>query len=141
MAQDSQTSNNVGWLEASGLLHIFRLSGLAVHPAKLGIGLAAIILTFMLGTVLDAVWVGHGTTDTAISGFIQARELDQPYEEVKGDRGIFAVWREHELRSVLGLLGSSIPGASLAAGTPVGKYVQAYSHARPLRSLRKRKLR
>lgn len=135
MAQDSQTSNNVGWLEASGLLHIFRLSGLAVHPAKLGIGLAAIILTFMLGIALDAVWVGHGTTDTAVSEFIRARELDQPYEEAKGDRGIFAVWREHELRSVLGLLGSSLPGASLAAGTPVGTYVQAYSHAGPLRNL------
>ncbi len=134
MTENSRT--NVGWLEASGLPHILRMLGLAVHPAKLGIGLVAIFLTCVLGMVLDVVGgVGGGVTDTAITRFIEARELDQPYEEAEGDHGVFEVWRQHERRCVLGLLASSLPGASAAAGTPVGTYVQAHARAKPLRNL------
>ncbi len=136
MAEDSRTSEGVGWLEASGLPHILRMLGLAVHPAKLGIGLVAIFLTCVLGVMLDFVGgVRGGVQDTAITRFIEARELDQPYEETQGDRGVLAVWRVHERRCVLGLLASSLPGASLATGTPVGTYVEAHSRANPLRNL------
>ncbi len=135
MAEDSQASNRIGWLEASGLLHIFRTLGMAVHPAKLGIGLIAIILTFVLGMVLDAIWkTGGGVHEEAITRFVRERELDQPYEELTGDHGIFEVWREYERRCVLGLLGSSVPAASVAAGTPVGNYVESHSRAQPLRN-------
>lgn len=136
MAQQSQTPSTSGWLDASGLLHIFRTLGLAVHPAKLGIGLVAIVLTFALGWLLDWVWMtGGGVEPTAITQFVQARELDQRYDETEGEHGIFEVWREHERRCVLGLLGSSVPGASVAAGTPVGTYVAEHARARPLRNL------
>ncbi len=135
MARDSQTSKDLGWVEASGLLHILRTLGLAVHPAKLGIGLIAILLTFALGGLLDWVWMlRSGVEATAIAEFIQARELDQLYVEQGGDHGIFEVWREHERRCVLGLLGSSVPGASVAAGTPIGRYVATHSDAQPLRN-------
>jgi hypothetical protein len=135
MAQYSQTSNGVGWLEASGLLHILRTLGMAVHPAKLSIGLVAIFLTFVLGGLLDWVWSSRGgVEEAAITKFIQSKELDAPYEEGAGDHGIFEVWREHERQCVLGFLGSSVPGASVAAGTPVGTYVESHSYARPLRN-------
>ena len=136
MAENSRTSNGVGWLEASGLPHILRMLGLAVHPAKLGIALVAIFLTCVLGMVLDVVGgLRGGVQDSAITGFIEARELDQTYEEAQGDHGILEVWRVHERRCVLGLLTSSLPGASLATGTPVGTYVEAHSRANPLRNL------
>jgi hypothetical protein len=135
MAKDLQASDRIDWLEASGLLHIFRTLGLAIHPAKLGIGLIAIILTFALGMVLDAIWkTGGAVDDTAIARFVQARELDQPFEEPEGERGIFEVWREHERRCILGLLGSSLSWASFEPGTPVGNYVATHSEARPLRN-------
>ncbi len=136
MTQDSQNSNGGGWLEASGLSHILRMLGLAVHPAKLGIGLVAIFLTCAFGMVLDVVGgVRGGVADTAITRFIEAREADQQYEEPQGDHGVFEVWRKHERRCVLGLLASSLPGASVAAGTPVGTYVRAHARANPLRNL------
>jgi hypothetical protein len=136
MTGEPKTSNKSGWLEASGLLHILRSLGLAVHPAKLGLGLVGIILTFVLGGLLDLIWSTRGgVEETAITEFIQARELDRPYHEPDGKHGIFEVWREHERACVLGLLGSSLPGASVAIGTPLGTYVQAHAHAGPLRNL------
>lgn len=135
--KDSQhTDRGDGWLEASGLVHIFRTLGLAVHPAKLGLALAAIILTFVLGWVLDAIWTrGGGVDETAIARFISARELDQPYVEPSGSLGMFRVWREHERSHLLGFLGSTIPGSSVAAGTPVGSYVESHTNAGPLSNL------
>ena len=61
--------------------------------------------------------------------------MDRTYQEAEGAYGVFEVWREHERRCVLGLMGSSLPGTSLAAGTPVGTYVEAHSYDRPLRNL------
>ena len=49
MAQDSQSSDRIDWVEASGLRHILRMLGFAVHPAKLGLALAGLILMFLLG--------------------------------------------------------------------------------------------
>lgn len=125
-----------GWLEASGLLHLFRILGLSVQPAKLGIALGAIIATFALGVALDWFWTANGGIhEDAVSRYITARSASAPYEEPDGEHGIFYVWREHERRCILGLLGSSIPGSSVAAGTPVGTYVQTHSAARPLHNL------
>ena len=52
-ARDNNDTNGAGWLESSGLPHILRTLGLAVQPAKLGIALAAIVLTCVWGTLLD----------------------------------------------------------------------------------------
>ncbi|RME39110.1 MAG: hypothetical protein D6788_06125 [Planctomycetota bacterium] len=136
MTQQPEASTGRDWIEASGLLHIFRTLGLAVQPAKLGIGLTAIIVTFLFGWLLDAVWMTHGgVARDAISQFILARHLDAPYEEPAGEYGIFHVWRDHQRRCILGLLGSSIPGASVAAGTTIGSYMETHSTAQPLENL------
>lgn len=136
MKDSNLTGRGDGWLEASGLLHIFRTLGLAVHPAKLGLALAAIILTFVLGWVLDGIWTrGGGVDETAIVRFISARELDQPYVEPTGTLGLFQVWREHERRYLLGFLGSSIPGSWVSAGTPPGASVEGLSYAQPFGNL------
>lgn len=136
MAGVKKSSVQGDWLEASGLLHIFRTLGLAVQPAKLGVGLVAIIVTMIFGWALDGIWKmgGGGVDPQAIGQFIQAHEFDQPYADVEGDRGIFETWREHERLCVLGLLGSSVPGASVAAGTPLGAYMETHSRAQPLRN-------
>lgn len=136
MTNVGQDGSGRGWLEASGLLHLFRILGLSVQPAKLGIALGAIIATFAMGVVLDWFWSANGGIgEDAVSQYIEARKTSAQYEEPAGEHGIFHVWREHERRCVLGLLGSSIPGSSVAAGTPVGTYVQKHSAARPLHNL------
>lgn len=116
------------WLEASGLLHFFRTLAISVQPAKLAIGLVAIVATGLFGLVLDTVWRvgGAGVENSTIEQFIRARELDVPFQEPEGDQGIFEVWRAHEERSVLGLMASCIPGTSLVAGTPFGALMQTH---------------
>lgn len=136
MSREPHPSSSTGWLEGSGLLHIFRTLGLAVHPAKLGLALATIILTFILGTFLDWAWLVRGGVDEhAIDRFMVSHEQGQPYEARTGTHGIFEVWKEHEKRCVFGLLGSSAPGPSVATGTPVGAYLEVQSRFRPLRNL------
>ncbi|MBI4719362.1 MAG: hypothetical protein HY763_16325 [Planctomycetes bacterium] len=136
MAAQPAPTNTQSWLEGSGLLHIFRTLGLAVHPAKIGLALGTIILTFVFGTALDWVWSVRGGVDKdAIDRFVVARESGQPYTEQKGDYGIFEVWREHGQRCVFNLMGSSVPGTSVAAGTTVGTYLETHSQTRPLRNL------
>jgi hypothetical protein len=122
-----------GWLEKSGLPHIFRVLGMAVHPAKLGVALAAIFLTFAFGGLLDVVWPG-GVSADAIDRFILARQTNVGYEPADGEQGVFGVWIAHERRCVQGLLGSSVPGVSLAAETPVGRFVEAHARYQPIRN-------
>lgn len=129
--------NTIGWLEASGMPHIVRTLGLAVQPTKLGIGLVAITLTCVLGSVLDAVWKGasHGVEFDAITRLIESREHGRAFSEFTGDRGVFEVWGTHQRRCIAGLLGSSVPLASVAARTTLGTIVEAHSNTSPLDNL------
>lgn len=135
-ASPPASDNHRTWLEDSGLLHIFRTLGMAVQPAKLGLALLAIMATFVFGALLDRVWCLRGGVDAAaIDRFIIAQELGGAYETLPGDHGIFEVWREHAQRSIFGLMGSTVPGTSMAAGTSLGEYLATHANMRPLRSL------
>ncbi len=123
------------WLQRSGLLHLFRIVGLALHPAKLALGLGAIAATFMFGSLLDFAWVNQGIDQAAIDRYMVAQELEQPFEHAAGEHGIFEVWREHTQRCVFGFMSSTLPGSSVAHGTPVGKYLQANARFYPLQNL------
>lgn len=126
-----------GWLEAGGLRHILRTLGMALHPAKLGLALAAIILTFVLGGFLDWVWPSGSRVDaTAVTRLINSCQLGQTYEEPKGSLGLFHVWRAHERSCVLGLLGSLIPGSSVVVAMPAGGAFESHAHSGVLHSLR-----
>lgn len=135
MTDSNSVQEPTGWLEASGLPHILGSLSLAVHPAKLGIAVLAIVLTIALGGVLDLAWRPIDGVDAgAIDAFIHARQTGTPYVEASGDSGLFEVWRAHQRRCVLGLLGSSVPGASLAADTPVGRLIESHAQYQPLRN-------
>lgn len=121
MTTESKASSGSDWLEACGLCHILRTLGLAVHPAKLGIALGAILVTLLFGALLDFGWSFRGgVDDSAIARFVEARYVGETPEEMPGDSGIFAVWQKHERRCVHGLLTSCIPGIATVIGTPVG---------------------
>lgn len=123
---DRTDSDTTEWLEASGLRHILRTLGLAAHPGKLGIGLAAILATLLMGWVLDAIWtVRGGVGETAIAEYTHARVMDAAYTEPKGDHGIFEVWRRHEQRSLRGLLHGPVPDASIGGRMSIRPIVMA----------------
>lgn len=136
MANEPDEVNSIGWMDAIGLPQILRILGVALHPSKLALALAAIFLTFALGGVLDWFWTrGGGIEGQAITSFIAARADGRTYEEGEGSHGIFEVWRHHEQRCVTGLLGATLPETSLATGTSVGAYVRSLSANRPLPNL------
>ncbi len=60
MNADSNTATASNWFEVSGLPQLFRVFTIAVHPGKLLLALAGIILTMCAGTVLDWVWTATG---------------------------------------------------------------------------------
>ncbi len=136
MANEPDEVNSIGWMDVIGLPQILRILGVALHPSKLALALAAIFLTFALGGVLDWFWTrGGGIEGQAITSFIAARADGRTYEEGEGSHGIFEVWRHHEQRCVTGLLGAALPETSLATGTSVGAYVRSLSANRPLPNL------
>ena len=136
-ARKNHERDDIGWLEASGLRHILRTLGLAIQPAKLGIALAAIILTCVVGTALDLAWTGasQGTGLDAITRLVEAKEQGRPFAESKGQHGIFEVWGAHQRRCISGLLGSSVPAMSIAAHTTMGTFVEAHAVTSPLDNL------
>ena len=129
--------NAIGWIEACGLSHIIRTLGLAAQPTKLGIGLAAIVVTCVLGTLLDAVWKGAscGVEVDTITRFIDSQELGHAYSETTGDLGVFEVWGAHQRQCIAGLLGSSVPAASVAARTTLGTMIETHAVTSPLDNL------
>ena len=136
MTQGSHNTPHSDWIERSGLMHIFRALGLTVHPAKISLAFLAIVLTFMLGTLLDWLWSVRGGVDQqAIQRFIQSVEAKQPYEAKSGEYGIYEVLREHVQECIFNLMGSTVPAGSVAAGTPVGLYLDTHRQIHPLRNL------
>jgi hypothetical protein len=136
MTNETQRSPTTTWLESSCLAYLFRIPRIGARLNHLGFGIIAVFLTAALGTALDWVWgLGGGIGPDAVSRFILARQTDQEYKEPNGEFGIFQVWQEHQRRALLGFLGSSIPGKTLADGTFVGRYVEAHSGSRPLANL------
>ena len=136
MEQTQPSSDRTDWLEASGLRHLMRIARYAMRVDNLAIGVGAIVLTVALGAVLNGISATHnGLSNDAIEKFIDARRANQPYEEPKGDHGIFYVLSGHEQRSIQRLLGSSFPGRRLASGTRMGVYLNSESPARPLHEL------
>lgn len=136
MSSSQQRHQSSDWIEHSGMLQIFRVLGLTVHPAKLALAFLAIVLTFLLGTMLDWVWsVRGGVDEEAIHRFITSVQLKQPYEVKAGNFGIYEVLREHMQDCIFGFMGSTVPAGSVAAGTQVGVYVDAHRQFGPLRNL------
>ena len=58
MADEAQTQaiRSINWREVFPFTHLFRAFRIAVHPSKLMLALAALLLIYLGGRVLDGVW-------------------------------------------------------------------------------------
>src|SRR5207237_7722170 len=56
MADEAQTIRSIHWREAFPFTHMFRAFRIAVHPSKLLLALAALLLIYAGGRLLDAAW-------------------------------------------------------------------------------------
>jgi hypothetical protein len=56
MADEPLTIRGISWRQSFPFIHLFRAFRVAVHPSKLVLALAALILLYIGGHVLDLVW-------------------------------------------------------------------------------------
>jgi len=96
--------------EMLGLPHLFRSLGFAFRAAGLACAFVGLCATLFYGTcVLDPVagaFGAQGLSPHAIDQFRTARQSGEAYEEPVGEFGIFEVFRRHQRRALLGMLGA-----------------------------------
>ena len=59
MADEAQQIRTIHWREVFPFTHLFRAFRIAVHPSKLLLALAALLLVYLGGRALDAAWMNH----------------------------------------------------------------------------------
>jgi hypothetical protein len=74
MADESQSIRGISWRETFPFTHLFRSFRIAIHPSKLVLGLAALIILFLGGTFLDTIWpVRHRVVPNEVVLYERAR--------------------------------------------------------------------
>src|SRR3954454_2240450 len=56
MADEAQTVRSINWREVFPFTNLFKAFRVAVHPSKLVLALAALLLLYFGGRILDGVW-------------------------------------------------------------------------------------
>ena len=69
MADEKHILRTVSWTEVFSFPHVFKSFKMAIHPSKIVLALLAIVLTVVLGCVMDWVWAGASS-----SNWVQANE-------------------------------------------------------------------
>src|SRR5437016_5209505 len=70
MADDAQSIRSLNWRELFPFLHIFRTFGIAIHPSKLVLGFALLLLVYGGGRILDWIWpTSHYAASTEIDAY------------------------------------------------------------------------
>ena len=109
MAEEPRTSPVLG-PEVRDWLRIFGAAKMALHPTKLALAFAALLLTFAWGWLLDGVWktAGRGVEDAAITKFVAGQTLHMTLPAAEGTAGPCAVWTAHTLTQVQSALAAAM---------------------------------
>jgi hypothetical protein len=59
MADDAQSIRSLNWRELFPFINLFRAFRIAIHPSKIVLGFALLVLVYSGGRILDAVWPRH----------------------------------------------------------------------------------
>lgn len=121
MADGQDELRRVNWDEVFGFSHVFKSFRMAIHPSKLLLALAAIILIYICGWVLDGIWsFGDGyVRRDAIAGhfYLSGRACDDARAAWRESR-VKRAAEEHEkainqkrsLSAYMGNMGVSVTG-------------------------------
>ena len=136
MADEAQTQTirSVNWREVFPFTHLFRAFRIAVHPSKLLLALAALLLIYLGGRVLDGVWperyradqtevrqymvasdrYSAADADAAMKEFLRAagrrdvEAFDTAPADAAGRKGVFITFFESEIGQVNRIIRSAI---------------------------------
>lgn len=119
MSEHEATSPYTGWYDASGLPHLARAFRIALQPAKLVVALAALLITFAFGTLLDTIWVAADAGVTASDVAAYAGSPLTVGAELADGTGPFKVWRAGEQRAISSFVASWLPQGAGAFAMPI----------------------
>jgi len=60
MADNQNELRQINWAQTFGFTHIFKSFKMAIHPSKLVLCLAAVVVVFMVGWAMDGLWTAGG---------------------------------------------------------------------------------
>jgi len=60
MADDQHEVRHINWTQVLGFTQIFKSFKMAIHPSKMALSLAAIVVVFILGWTMDRFWSAAG---------------------------------------------------------------------------------
>ncbi len=100
MTDTSEATQDRNWVDSSGLSYLLRVFTLAVHPAKLALGLGGIIFTICWGGILDKLWTATdaGITPGEIAAYVARADVVEPGG---GDAvGVFHVFAAYQVACI-----------------------------------------
>jgi hypothetical protein len=97
MAEPPAEVRRINWSEVFPFTQIFRTFRMAIHPSKLGLALAGVLLTLLLGWVLDLIWSErHRPMPGEVDAFWRVPDIDAWRKVARGQQflRLSAVWAE-----------------------------------------------
>lgn len=76
MPDERQELGRINWSECFPFTQLFRSFRLAVHPAKLGLALAAVLVLYGAGRFMDGIWGTRVVVDAAATEMVPATEVE-----------------------------------------------------------------
>jgi hypothetical protein len=115
MADEAQTVRSINWREVFPFTNLFKAFRVAVHPSKLFLALAALLLIYFGGRILDVCWPEKY--------MVQSTDYEMwrpnPYGTDTSPRGVFITFFDYEITQVnritQGVLSGNVVGGDLAA--------------------------
>ncbi len=98
MADEQHEMRRINWTQVFSATHIFKSFKMAIHPSKLALALAAVILIFCTGWVMDGVWelCDQRVSEDEISAYF--RQSPEQFAKRKTD------WRDNRINSAAGFV-------------------------------------
>lgn len=122
MSDGQNSHSDAYYIESSGLPQLIGVFGIAGQPAKIGLGLAAIVFTIFWGIVLDGIWsaAGQGISTRELNLYVAN---DDTPETGEATGGVFSVFSAFEISCVRDAIESVRYGrfiGDISAGEPSG---------------------
>lgn len=121
MAERSDEVRRIAWSELFPFLRLFRAFHFSKRPSRLAVALAAVLICYAAGRLLDSIWLaaGNGVSRETLA---RAGMMSDATTEQKAQAfGPFAVWLQIDAAAVGGLAESALaivgPGRSNWVGT------------------------
>src|SRR5688572_32788643 len=96
MADEAQTIRSINWREVFPFTNLFKAFRVAVHPSKLVLALAALLLIYFGGRILDGIWADKHLVHPDDPHYVYDytdRDADKP-----APRGIFITFFNYEVQ-------------------------------------------